>query len=80
MSSTACADRVAVGVGALELPERRRVQVEPLDPDPDLVGPQLTAHVEPVRRLRQHAGRREHAVQTHRAAGLVHGPSSRVST
>ena len=58
------ADRVAVAVVlALELAERRRVEVEPLDADPDLVGPQLAAGVEPDRGLRQHAAGLEHPVQ-----------------
>ena len=43
---------------SLELAERRGVEVEPLDADPDLVGPQLAAGVEPLGRLRQHDGRR----------------------
>ena len=59
MSSTSAADRVPVAaVLALELAERRGVEVEPLDPDPDLVGPELASGVEPLRRLRQHAGAR----------------------
>ena len=58
--------------GALELAERRRVEVEPLDPDPDLVGPELAAGVEPLRRLGQHAGRREHPVQPDRAGRFGH--------
>ncbi len=73
------ADRVAVAVvGALELAERRGVEVEPLDPDPDLVGPQLAAGVEPLGGLRQHAGRREHAVQARPGCvvDVVHGWSS----
>ena len=69
MSSTSARTAVAVAVVlALELAEGRRVEVEPLDPDPHLVGPQLAAGVEPLGRLRQHARRREHAVQADRAA------------
>ena len=53
-------------VRALELAERRRVEVEPLDADPDLVGPQLAAGVEPLGRLGQHArsGRRPGAARS----------------
>ena len=74
MSSTACADPVAVAVvGALELAERRRVEVQPLDADADLVGPQLAAGVEPVGGLREHAGGCDHPVEADGAALLAHG-------
>ena len=56
------ASPVAV-VRALELAERGGVEVEPLDPDPDLVGPQLAAGVEPLGGLRQHHPLVEHPVQ-----------------
>ena len=46
-----------------QLAERRGVEVEPLDPDPDLVGADLGAGVQPLGGLRQRAGRREHPVQ-----------------
>ena len=46
--------------------KRRGVEVEPLDPDPHLVGPQLGPGVEPLGRLRQHSGGLEHAVQADR--------------
>ena len=58
------ADRAAVAaVLALELAERGGVEVEPLDPDPHLVGPQLAAGVEPLRGLRQHRRVVEHPVE-----------------
>ena len=40
-----------MAVFALELPERRGVEVEALNADPDLVGPQLPARVESLGRL-----------------------------
>ena len=57
---------------ALELAVRRGVEVEPLDPDPDLVGPQLAAGVEPLGGLGQPHGVVQHPVQAGRIA--VHGP------
>ena len=56
------------GVGALELAERRGVEVEPLDPDPHLVGPQLAAGVEALGGLGQHQRAVEHPVQAGRIA------------
>ena len=64
------AHRVAVAaVRALELAERRGVEVEPLDADPHLVGPQLAAGVEPLGRLGQHAAVVQDPVQPGRIAG-----------
>ena len=40
--------RPVLAVRALELAERRGVEVQPLDPDPDLVGPELAAGVQAV--------------------------------
>ena len=66
------ADRVAVAVvGALELAERRGVEVEPLDAHPDLVGPQVATGVETLGGLRQHAGRLEDPVQADRVVTQV---------
>ena len=56
-------------VRALELAERRGVEVEPLDADPDLVGPQLGAGVEALGGLRQHDTVVEDAVQAGGIAG-----------
>ena len=56
-------------MGALELAEGRGVEVEPLDADPDLVGPQLGAGVEALGRLRQHDAVVEDAVQAGGIAG-----------
>jgi hypothetical protein len=64
IASTARRTASPSAVGALELAERRGVEVEPLDPDPDLVGPQLLAGVEPLGRLRQHDAVVEDPVQT----------------
>ena len=62
------------GVLALELAEGGRVEVEPLDAHPDLVGPQLGAGVEPLGGLRQHGSVVEDAVQAERGGGPVsHG-------
>jgi len=64
----AAAHGVAIGVGALQLAERRGVEVEPLDADPQLVGPQLLAGVQPLGRLRQHDAVVEDTVQPRRIA------------
>ncbi len=57
------ADGVAVAaVGLGELAERGGVEVEPLDGDPHLVGPDRGVGVEAPGRLRQDAGRLEHPV------------------
>ncbi len=71
---------VAVAVVlALELAERRGVEVELLDADPDLVGPQLAAGVEALGGLGQDQGLVEHAVQAGRIAGTgTHGRLSSV--
>jgi L-erythro-3,5-diaminohexanoate dehydrogenase len=61
------ADRVPDSpVLALELAERRGVEVEPLDADPDLVGPQVAAGVETLGGLGQDDGVVEDAVETGR--------------
>jgi hypothetical protein len=49
-----------------QLPERGGVEVEPFQPDPHLVGPQIRARVEALRGLREHARRLDHAVQADR--------------
>ena len=74
------ADPVAVPVvGALELAEGRRVEVQPLDAHPDLVGPQLAAGVEALGGLREDAGGGDHPVEADGAALLGHGcPLGRV--
>jgi hypothetical protein len=60
------ADRVAVtAVFRGQLAEARGVEVEPLDPDPDLVGADPGPGVQPPRRLRQHPGGLDHPVQSH---------------
>ena len=71
ISSTSARTGVAVAVDAClrsELAVRRGVEVEPLDPDPDLVGPELAAGVEPLGGLRQHARSVEDPVQAGRIA------------
>ncbi len=60
-------DRVTIAVLLPELPERRRVQVEPLDRDDHLVGRGDRVRVEPPRLLGQHTSRLEDAVQSVRA-------------
>ncbi len=57
---------------ALELAEGRGVEVEPLDADADLVGPQLVAGVEPLGGLRQDDRVVQDPVQPGRIAG-THG-------
>ena len=67
----------------LELAERGGVEVEPLDADPDLVGPQLAAGVEPLGGLRQHRRARPGPVQTGGIAGqadMTADPPSRPMT
>ncbi len=59
---------VVAGVGPLELAVRRGVEVEPLDADPDLVGPQVGAGVEALGGLGQDDGVVEDAVETGRIA------------
>jgi hypothetical protein len=60
-------DRLAVAVVLLgQLPVRRGVQVQPLDRDPDLVGPDLRPRIQSLRGLRQHADRFQDAVQADR--------------
>jgi len=49
-----------------ELAERRGVEVEALDADPDLVGPQVAARVEALSGLRQRSGGRDHPMGAHR--------------
>ena len=80
ISRTSRAHLVAVAVVlALELAERRGVEVELLDADPDLVGPQLAAGVEALGGLGQDEGLVEHAVQAGRIAGTgTHGRLSSV--
>ena len=53
-------------VGALELAEGGRVEVEPLDPHPDLVLADHRVGVEPLGGLGQHPGRLQDPVQSHR--------------
>ena len=57
-----------VAVLALELAERRGVEVEPFHADPDLVGPEVATGVEPLRRLRQHGALVQDPVQAGRIA------------
>jgi len=59
--------RTVTAVRLGQLAVRRGVQVQALDRDADLVGPDTGTGVEFLRRLRQHAGRREYAVQSYRA-------------
>ena len=59
--------RTVTAVRLGQLAVRRGVQVQALDRDADLVGPDLGTRVEFLRRLRQHAGRREYTVQSYRA-------------
>ena len=68
--------RLAVAPARLrELPERRGVQIEPLDGDAHLVGADRGVGVEPERALRQHPGGFEHPVQSQRPGGLrIHEP------
>ena len=62
-------DRLAVAaVGPVELADGGRVQVQPLDPHPDLVGPQVVPGVEPLGGLGQDVPRSEDAVQPYGAA------------
>ena len=68
LGADAAVDRPSRRVLALELAERRGVEVEPLDADPDLVGPQLAAGVEPLGRLGSTTRVVEHPVQSGRIA------------
>ena len=49
-----------------QLPEARRVEIEPLDRDPHLVGADPRIGVQAPGGLRQHPGRLEHPVQSDR--------------
>ena len=70
------ADPVAVaGVRALELAVRRGVEVELLDADPDLVGPQLAPGVEALGRLGQHDAVGP-STRCRPVGSLLHGRSS----
>ena len=53
-------------VGLAQLPEGRRVEVEPLDPHPHLVVVEVRCRIEAPRRLGQHASGLEHPVQPDR--------------
>ena len=73
ISRTSRADLVAVVVVLLlQLAEGGGVEVEALDADADLVGPQLLAGVEPLGGLREDDGLVENSVQPGRVAG-THG-------
>jgi hypothetical protein len=54
---------------AHQLAEGRRIEVEPFDPDLELVGPELGPGVQPPGGLGQHHGVVEDPVQTGRVAG-----------
>ena len=69
---------VVVGVLALELAERRGVEVEGLDPDPHLVGPQLAPGVEAERCLRQVPTLRRVVADAVQAGGIARAPRGRI--
>jgi hypothetical protein len=65
------------GMGLGELTEGRGVEIETLDIDADLVGPELRAGIEAPRSLREGTGGFDHPVQAQRRSVRTHAASLR---